>query len=257
LTPAGPSRGLSLLETVIALFILVSAFAIVATLFFRSNRALVQIEEKAVAVAFAETVLDDIRVWARDPIHFATGWGTWSDVQMSEFPNCRARVTAVTPSTYTPCTQLESGKPAPQQREMLSTFRDLEIVVEYQDREVFRLHTRIAEPDRRADSVEVVLLSGSSSLGAWDTATYQARLIDDTGNVIEDVSFHWSMLPDEKGNGTVRGLNTSYAEGQVTNVFRGFDGVDRQITGPCRAEAVARYRGLEISGQSELMDMLP
>jgi type II secretory pathway pseudopilin PulG len=253
----GFTRGLSLVETVIALFVLLSAFAIVMTLFLRSNRALVQIEEKAIAVNFAETVLDDIKVWARDPAQFATGWGTWSNVQLTQFPGYEARVTVVTPVVFTPCTQLEIGKPVAEQREFQSTFRDLEILIEHRGQEVFRLNTRVAEPDRVADHIDVVLSSGASSLSAWDKATYEARLIDDDGNAIEDVSFHWVVTPDALGNGTVSGLITNYAQGEVTNVYRGFDGVDRHVTGPCRVQAVARYRGLEYLGQSELVEMLP
>lgn len=251
------TRGLSLLETVLALFVLISAFTVVLTLFLRSNQSLVQIEEKALAVAFSETVLDDLRVWARDYDNWDSGFGPWSATTLPQYPGFTARVSASVPTVLTPCTQLEVGKPTAEQREMRDSFRDLEIIVEHRNVEVFRLHTRLAEPERMVKEVVVTLVSGNSSLSPGQKATYKAELVDKDGKLIEDVSFHWSVLPDEDGNGTIRNSKTNYSEAELENVFVGVDGMTRYITGRCRLNTVARYRGREYFGQSQAVTMVP
>lgn len=250
-------RGLSLLETVIALFVLLSAFTIVLTLLMRSNRALVQIEGKALAVAFSETVLDDLRVWATDYDNWEAGFGSWANTTLPNYPGFEAKIVATAPTVLTPCTQLEVGKPGAEQREMRQTARDLEITIENQGVEVFKTNTRLTEPARAVKEVQVNLTSGISSLSANQKAEFQAVLMDVNGRAIEDVSFHWRVQPDEGGNGTVRALATDYSRAEFENIYVGVDGVARYITGQCRVEAVARYRGREYFGQSALLEILP
>jgi type II secretory pathway pseudopilin PulG len=251
------SHGLSLLETVIALFVFLSAFTIVLTLFLRSNRALVEIEEKALSVAFAEAVVDDIRVWSLDYQNWDRKWADWSAVSLPAYPGYVARVTTTTPRLFTPCRQLEIDKPVAQQREMVVSFKDLEVTIENRGSVVFVFHTRIAEPEREIKGIEVRLNGGGTSLSANEKADYRAVLLDSNDDVVEDVSFHWGVEPDDGGNATVLASITDYAEAEIENVFVGADGVPRHITGQCRLEAVARYRGREYFGKSELVDILP
>jgi type II secretory pathway pseudopilin PulG len=248
---------MSLVETVIALFLLVSAFTVVTNLLFRSTQALVRVEERAFAVSFAETVMDDIAVWAEDSDNFASDWAIWSNATMVEYPGYVAKVTATTPILFTPCRQLEIGKPAAERREIVASYRDLEIAIESKGAELFRLHTRLAEPERPITLVEVKLISGSTSLAAGGTAILEAVLLDGSNQIVEDVSFRWSVQPDDDGNGTVKSLTTNYAQAELTNVFRSSDGTLRQVAGKCRVMAVARYRGQEYRGLSEPVEMLP
>ncbi|MEW6282590.1 MAG: hypothetical protein AB1758_28530 [Candidatus Eremiobacterota bacterium] len=68
------SRGLSLLETVIALFILSAAIMLVVNLMHASLRHKARLEKRTQATLLASRVMAELRSWARDPINFATGW---------------------------------------------------------------------------------------------------------------------------------------------------------------------------------------
>lgn len=68
---------MSLLETSIAIFVLVTAFVIILSLFIRSSEYQVNVGRKVMAVTFGEVVLDDLRAWASDYTNFSGDWDAW------------------------------------------------------------------------------------------------------------------------------------------------------------------------------------
>jgi type II secretory pathway pseudopilin PulG len=246
--------GISLLEVLISLFVLLSAFVIVLSLFMRSAQYQVQVESKVMSVAFAETLLDDIRDWASDYDNYSSDWSAWSNATLPEYPACSASVVVVTPSVANACSQLEQGKPAAEQLAMADSFRDLTMVVRYDGAEQFRTTLRLAEPARRVAEVKVE--AATASLLQNQTTDLQASLLDSASRPIKDVTFRWTVEP-LGGNGTATAFSPDTARATLRHVFVGQDGVSRFVPGPCRARAVARYRGREYEGYSSSVVLQP
>jgi type II secretory pathway pseudopilin PulG len=251
----GP-RGLSLLETLLSLFVLLSTFVIVLSLLFRSSDYLVNVERKVVAVTFAETVLEDIKAWAKDYSNYSGDWSAWNDTTLAEYPGYRAQVTAVTPTVANPCGQLELGKPAAEQTLMLDSYRDLTLTVRFDGSTQLTLQTRLAEPARPIKEVSVSAVTGGGSIGRGSQAAYRAILLDSANLEISDVSFRWSVEPIT-GNGTAITQEPDTALADLKNAYIGNDGVSRFVPGTCRLRAVARYRGIEYVGLSPEVVLLP
>jgi hypothetical protein len=247
---------ISLLEVILALSVLITAFGVIIALFIRSSSAIVQVERKAMGIVFAETVLDDIESWARKSTNFTGSWATWSNYTIDEFPDFEARAVVTTPAVFRPCRALEVPKPASEQATMMETFRDLELTVYFKSIKQFSMHTRLYAPDRGGDKVEVTIISGGSPLSGYATADLEAVLLDSAGVAIPDVTFQWSVEPNG-GNGTIRRHSPERYQATLVNEYLLLSGVARPVPGECRVKAVCRYRGLEYSGLSTVIEMLP
>lgn len=250
------TAGLSLLETLLSLFVLLSAFVIVMSLFIRSSDYLVNVERKVMAVTFGETVLEDLRAWAKDYSNYSSDWSAKADVTLLEFPGFKARVSAAHPVVPSPCGYLELSKPAAEQTLMQNSFRDLTLVVSFEGSAQLSLQTRLAEPARAVREVSIREVSGGSSLSPGGEATYQASLLDTSGQEIDDVSFRWTVEPIS-GNGSAITQEPDTSLGVVKHAYVGNDGVSRFVPGSCRLRAVARYRAVEYVGLSSQVELLP
>lgn len=250
------ASGLSLLETLIAIFVMLSAFTVVGALFMRSTQSLVQVEEKVLAVAFGETMLDDIRTWAKDPTNFAGDWSSWNGSQLPTYPGFRADIRFRDQEVFTPCPTLESDKPAAEQQRVSNSLRQLDLQVRSKGRLIYTLSTLIPEPPREADLVVVTIPGGSTTLAKDGTVEIHAALLDTDGNVIPDVPFQWAVIPGS-GNGTIARLKTDRARAEFTHVYRRIDGRVVHVAGKCVVQAEARYRGRKYSGRSEELELRP
>ena len=112
-------RATSLMETVVAIFILVSAGFIVLLLF---NQSLIyqkktrQLNEAALA---AENAMARCRAWAEDPNNYASGWGAFNGtVSDPDHPNfvITFEVDPAGRTVYTPSTSLEAPYADPERR---------------------------------------------------------------------------------------------------------------------------------------------
>lgn len=253
-----PSRsaGLSLLETLIALFILLSAFTIILSLFLRSTDHQVNVQTKVFSVAFAETLLDDIKVWAADYDNFSGDWTSWSSVTLPEYPGYEAKVEVIKPRVPDPCTLLESDKPVADRTIMTESFRDITLVVFHEDVEQLSLQTRLAEPAREIKEVKIESRSGGTSLAPFAEAELEAMLLDTNDKVVSDVVFRWTV-DSVTGNGSVSPQASDSSIGIVKNAYIGMDGLTRIVPGTCRVSASARYRGREYTGSFEFMELTP
>lgn len=252
---AADKQGVTLLETLIALFVLLSAFVIILSLFLKSTDYQVNVETKVFSVAFGETVLDDIKVWASDYTNYSGDWSSWNSVTLPEYPGYEARVAVVQPSVPDPCSALEAGKPVPEQVVMNDSFRDLTLVVFHNGGEQTQIHTRLAEPERRIQEIKVEALGGTS-IAPNTESNFKATMLDSNNEPVEDIVFRWT-LEAVTGNGSVRPQIPDSSVGIVRNAYVGFDGLTRIVPGTCRLVASARYRGREYFGEYEFVEFLP
>lgn len=246
---------MTILETLIALFVLLSAFVIIVSLFFKSTEYQVNVETKVFSVVFGETVLDDIKVWATDYDNYSGDWSSWSSVTLPEYSGYEAQVIAVQPSVADPCTSLEDGKPVADRVLMNDSFRDLTITILHNGGEQLKLHARITEPPRTIQEIKVEALGGTSILPNTES-TFKATMLDDANRPVEDIVFRWT-LEAVTGNGSVRPQVPDSSVGVVKNAYIGFDGLTRIVPGTCRLIASARYRGREYFGEFDYVEFLP
>ena len=147
-------RGLTLAEAVVAIFLLVAGFSIVAQLFHRAMRYSTRITVRQQAVAIANRRLEDIRAWSRSH-HLPAGtlpmtdWGPWSvsPVQDSYDPSYEISTEFSRPPFYNPCTRFEMVNPLAPDRVDLTAYRtQVTVTVRWGGSESVRLTTMICTP---------------------------------------------------------------------------------------------------------------
>ncbi len=147
-------KGLTLAEAVVAIFLLVAGFSIVAQLFHRAMRYSTRITVRQQAVAIANRRLEDIRAWSR--AHHLPGgtlpmtdWGPWtaSPVQDSYDPSYEISTEFSRPPFYNPCTRFELVNPLAPDRVDLTAYRtQVTVTVGWGGSESVRLTTFICVP---------------------------------------------------------------------------------------------------------------
>lgn len=248
-------RGVSLLETVIALFILLGVLTFTLELYARSLREQTKIERNERAAFFTDNVLSRLRHWARDPVHFDSDpWADFSNYSDPAFPGFSARVRTRWSATMTPCTAQESERPSARQRQLNKTLKTATIEIFFEGETLLEVSTLFNEPQRplAADATVVVRRVSTTTglLAADETLRHSAQLIDDNGRQIEDVAFSWSIQP-LTGNAHISQQARDGSWGELTNAYPIPPSQRVYTGGECQAIASARYAGVEYRGLSE------
>ena len=234
-------RGLSLAETVVALFVLVVGCLGSIQMFHVGLRASSVSEKRSVAAFLANKRLTQVQVWAKDPNHFAT-WSGYPNGPDGDFPDYPISVTHSDYRAFTPCSQVQGGSP----RQLLRSLQRVQVEVAFppfraEDR--LRLVSLVGEPPHNLTDVTVVVDDSAvpNPMSAGGTATLQAQLRDG-GNLIQDALFDWQVAPDT-GNGTIS-PDESGRSARFTNEILLLNGTTTSMSGQaCSVEAWARYMG--------------
>ncbi|MEW6284181.1 MAG: hypothetical protein AB1758_36545, partial [Candidatus Eremiobacterota bacterium] len=149
-------RALSLLETTVALFLLLVIVLLVVRLYHTALRYAMESERLVLATRFAEKVQARVKAWAADPDNFRSTWTSWSSVTDPDYPGMLARVERGEATLLSPCTSVETMF-APGERRLSRTVVSVRVSVRAGTRDV-RLHTYLAEPRRTPDRIEVTRL---------------------------------------------------------------------------------------------------
>ena len=123
-------RGLSLAEAVVAIFLLVAGFSIVAQLFHRAMQYSTRVTLRQQGVAIANRRLEDIRVWSRSH-HLPAGnlpmtdWGPFAVSPVLDPYDSFFEITTEfsQPVFYNPCTRFELVNPGAPERVQMTAFR--------------------------------------------------------------------------------------------------------------------------------------
>jgi Tfp pilus assembly protein PilV len=251
------SRGLTLVETLISLFILLSAFVVVVSLFHRSLQYSSSIESKNLAAAFADTVLDDMREWSRNPAQFTGSWSSWNAVTDSAYPDFQASAAVTDYALYGTCAGLESVYPAADRHVLQSSCKRVQLTISKDSKVMLVVHTLIAEPARLPVTVEVTALTPvPSPLLRGAGVRYQAVAKDASGNVIPDIPFQWNILAVQ-GNASVTTPSRDGRQATLTNVYRLRNGTAHYTGGECCIQAIATVRGLTYAANSTWVNLQP
>lgn len=247
-------RGSSLVETVLAVFILVIAVSFSAASFHASMKYQRVVRQKAQGLAFSDLVLDQVREWSRVPSNFSGSWAAWGSVTNPNYPDYEARLRVIDRALAMPCTGLSLGIPLAERRSMATSCKWVEVSLLYHGQVTSRINAMIGEPERLATSVSVTAVASlPGSLAKDGGVEFEAKALDSSNRVIPDVSFQWTSAP-LSGNGSVA---ASGPNGILSNRVVYPDGSTHYTGGQTQVRASCTVRGREISGLSPMVVLQP
>lgn len=249
-------RGSSLVETILAVFILVIAVSFTALSFHRSLRYQNTIQRKAQGIAFSETVIDQVREWAQTPANYSGPWTSWSSFTLPDYPGFEARIRQDWTTLTAPCSQIALGKLVAERQEMNNSMKRLDVSILYNGQVETQFQAFVGEPERLAVSVQVTPVIGIPDPLVRDgLVEFKAEALDSAGNSIPDVFFLWSSEPIT-GNGTV--ISTGRGQtANLANLYLAPDGATRYSGGQVRVKALCKVRGREVWGFSSPVNLQP
>jgi type II secretory pathway pseudopilin PulG len=256
--------GLSLIETVISIFVLATAVLIAGVLMQASFRYQTMARQRVEATAVAQKILAEVKAWAWTQsggnYNYNGSWSAYQGAVRNE-QGFRVRIDS-SPRTVrlaSPCSALEDHFGA-EGRYLGSSVVPVRVTVEWGSSDSLSLFTYIGEPTRIPRTV-VVNQSGGS-LAANGISRFSATALDANGAAIEDMMFRWyleptganpgmgSLLPPWGGQvsppvamGPRDGRTSS-----VKNSYRKEDGSWIVVGGDVSVQAAATGHGREVIG---------
>ena len=210
-------RGLSLVETLIALFIITFAVLEMAALFHSALEGSKRAAKISLASTIASRRMSEILYWADDSGHFAN-WVSIDGAQGpdSQFPDFLVRSDSEFVTQYSPCSLTELRFPVGQQRVLSSSLRKVRVRVTwgpFGPRDRTDLISMVGAP---APALAQVALNGSIPVPVrplGKTVPLTARGLDPDGTTIPDLFFSWNLSP---GSGNAELVNGR--DGQSTQL---------------------------------------
>ena len=241
--------GMSLIETLFAVFVLLAAFTIFGTLFQWVMTSSKRGDQAATAARLAHNRLEELRQWSEQPAGASdnfragswTGWATPSEVE----PGYTVQIDRVANQCYSPSTSLEAGFARP--REMSNSCHRVRVRVHW-GQQNYDLYSQLAAPPVKplqpyASNIVITQgFSGNLAHGSGGTLTAQAR--DEQSQNIEDLVYEWTVLP-ESGTASLLEVDRNGRQIQVNN--------DNPLTtagNTLKVSVSATYRGIALSGTS-------
>lgn len=253
--------GVSLAETMIAMFLLAGVVLVLVSLLHSLLRYGRQVELQTLAALAADRRLEQIRQWARQKSgttyqfeNLVTAYGSVvsSDPDFADF---RLTTTARWHPLDKPGTSLEQGQTDKQRLARSAVW--VRVTVSWGNGRNLTASTLIGAPARRPDPVlTITQVNGGNPLAANAPAVFQAAARDVDGQTLPDLTYCWYVRP-EGGNASIALELRNTSQARLTNRVRWPDGIFRPAPGPCRVEARAVYRGTELVGTSTPITMSP
>jgi hypothetical protein len=241
------ARGLSLLEAIVAIFVLTGGSLACFTLLIQAFRYQTHSQQVSDATIAGEQMMEQLRGWAQSPAHFDTSLEIYHDQEFASLhpPGfiCHSWV-----SDFKTSDSLLDG-----------CFRLVTLEVRAGSRPLTRLTGMIATPLREPDQVKVYPET-PLALNPHKQAQFYAYLLDVHGKPIPGVSFDWSVQsegpPETPGQATVDALPVNQAI--LTHVVYGPTPPDPNLLlapGKLRLRASCRYRAENYQGESVVLEM--
>lgn len=263
-------RGLTLSETILAIFLLMSGFVVMFRLMHAALQYQAGIDSQQTAVMLAERQVEEIRSWSWEK-HGPGGGQAFSDwtgcpglggpTPAAGYPDFAITVAAQVQPLFSPCSLFEQAWSSPADRRQLdNAVRQVTVTVAWRDRS-FVLRTLVGAPtgDPRATNPVVVTPNTPASLAAGAaSAQLTATAYDSDGREIPNLTFVWYTVG--VGDGTINATR----DGRKARLFNQiFDSTPPPAgpnptgvgVGPCQVVARGCYRGKEIRGVSGLQTL--
>ncbi|MFA5508739.1 MAG: hypothetical protein WC423_25165 [Vulcanimicrobiota bacterium] len=249
--------GSTLLETVIAMFLLTAAAFSILQLLDRGVVYLSRTSQMTQAVLVAENRLARLRAAAEDPAVYRSGLSGHLGSGLTEpgFPGFLITLERAPGdrTTFTPSTAMESQYPAGEKREIEGGVIPVKCTVAWGSGQSLEVMTYLSEPPAAIDPLTAVRVTGGGAVGAFGSSNFGATFHDAGGAPVPGVTFSWSVESVD-GNGTIleedshRSGSSAVLENKYAYNFR--TGTWGLRPGRARMRATARYNGVEYVGYS-------
>ena len=219
--------GLTLVETIIGIFILTFAFMIIVQCFHMGMTQQVRTEKRLLAAQLARKKLAELRAWARQPqvgsiYNYDSAYALWAaQVGSSDaaYPGFNTTCSVVNQTLYSPCTSMEAPYVAlGTARSMTDSMKKVKLTVGDPGDPgfLFSLVTLVGDPTRNLAATNAVrmtmitpvpafLAPSGPSLGAPAVGSFidmRGEALYPDGRVVPDIFFDWYVVP-LGGSGTV------------------------------------------------------
>ncbi len=263
--------GMSLVETLMAMVLLVFAFMLVFTLFHASLRYGLHVQQRVFASTIAARKMDEIRRWAWTKA--PTGWNfhsDWTDVSGVTAPDAEhagfyTSVDALDATLDTPGSFFESGYPLAERRRLTASVQKVRIRVYWDappldERRSLLLVSLVREPPRAFREVDPIVITAAVSipdpLPQDGTVSLSARAYDAENQQIPDVFFRWYVEP-KTGQGTITSEDRDGKNAVFCNKYRLITGAWTHTGGTCRVKVRAVCMGVEKWALTDIINLQP
>lgn len=265
------ATGFTLVETLVAMTILLVAFMLVFNLFHATLRYGSMVEKQVFASVIATRKLEEIRKWSGTHLtqgyNYDTDWSYYSGVSSpdTENPDYTVKVAVRNASLRSPSTAYEASNPS-DQKGLGSSCRKVKVTVSWDPlnpSKSLSLTSLVKDPVRtlRASNPLVVTpkTSIAGSLVRDGEFSFSADIYDADNLPVKDALFMWYAYPMD-GNGTVTQArngslaaiyNFVYAPDPVLGTIRKYTG------GTCKVMVRAVYAGVEKTAYSDTITLAP
>lgn len=260
------SYGLTLVETIVSIFLLAGAILMSGALMQSSFQYQKMSKQRVEAMSLAQKTLDQVRAWAwtrkGGRYNYLGDWSPYRGSVRTEL-GYQIRVDSKPKSVRlaSPCSSLEAQY-GDRGRYLDSSVVPVRVTVEWGDSNSVSLFSYVGEPPRIAETVEVRQINGSDPISPKGFGKFSASALDKNGDVIEDMMFRWYLEPKgaNPGMGSLippwgSQVTPSVAEGprdgrtaRVKNSFRKQDGSWTVVGGNLEVQALARAHGRDTVG---------
>lgn len=252
-------RALSLLETVIGLFLLAWVLLLVTRLFHVASRYAKESAQSQRAAVILDKNMQRLRTWAEQKAagsynyaHLLSRDGeTYQDPDDSAY---QVTLGVSEATLFSPCTQLETRFP-PASRRQSQAALEVEVTVSWgtgQNRSLAG-STLIGDPPRQSVVVEITPAVLSDLAKDGDTVL-NATLKDEDGQAVPGAMFGWYLNP-HGGNAELLPDRTGRTA-TLKNRIKNPDGSFSYTGGGVTVVAWTRYRGAEIRGETAVIGLL-
>lgn len=247
---------MSLVETVLSMFLLAGIMLAIVNLFHASLRYQVRVENRGQMALLATRTINDIRAHAQSPANFNGGLSfyngrTWTEPDLPGF-TIRTQTVPAGRTIYSPCETLEVPWTASgQARQLDRSVVPVKVTVSYRTDSV-SLVGYIAEPVRDPNTTLRIAPLAVPDVPAGATFSLTVTAVDTGGVIIRDLFFDWDV-DAETGNATI--TSTSPRDGRTVTIINEYNGTTKP--GTIRVTVKCRYRGLVLRGAIGPINMLP
>ena len=252
------SAGFTLIEAILATFLLVGTFYMVSHLFQTGLQYSVKVENRLVAVYLAEKRMAELQEWDK------AGWTVPAALSGRDatMPTYDITVSLSDHNLLAPSTHLEAAFPG-NQRVIDGRVRYATVTVRWGQGGEYQLTGMLRQPDIGWRATNPVVVTATSSpppggLGPSGSANFSAQGFDSAGQPISGLMLHWSVEPVfavGPGVGSVRLLSRDGRNAALENRVKTRAGWV-STSGQCRVVATAKYKGIEMSGRSDVITLV-
>jgi type II secretory pathway pseudopilin PulG len=249
-------RGTTLIESVLALFLLTVASLLVVNLFQTALQRSRAGEQEHVARLIAERTLADIRGWsAEGNFRTISDLSTYHGLSYKDPEHSLYQVdVSFTPETLDIyCSSLEAAFPG-DERTMTESCAKAEVTVSWASGMGSRNITLVTLVPESPRIIDRIVVSGAPpNMTADEKIDLTAQAFDTKGAEIKDIQFAW-WIEAQTGIGRLtpsRQTNTAV----FTNRARLRNGTTAVVNGTCRIAVFAAYDGQEVVGYSPVINL--